>query len=115
MTLNEIREVVGRIRYKNWEFYIGEPRRGPMWLQVRFPAPDSETAEVTIQHGRKWQLSPHMTVSEIVTTALKAVLTAEEHETREQFTYRGAMVFGPHVDVETLVTISHSRDRRASL
>ena len=52
--------------------------------------------------GRKWRLSPHMTDSEIVGTALKAVLTAEEHEARENFLYRGRPIFGPHLDVDQL-------------
>jgi hypothetical protein len=55
--------------------------------------------------GRKWFLSEHMTRSEIVGTAFKAVLTAMEHETREQFTYRGQAVFGPHIDVDRLALL----------
>jgi len=53
--------------------------------------------------GRKWLLSQHMTDSEIVQTALLAVLVCEEHEARERFRYRGAAIFGPHQDVEDLV------------
>jgi hypothetical protein len=45
-----------------------------------------------------------MTRSELVQTAFKAVLTSIEHEAREQFTYKGARVFGPHFDIEALVS-----------
>lgn len=112
MTVDHIRDVVSQIRYKGWAFRVVAPPQGNPYLQVAFVAPDNDTDQPTVQRGRKWMLSHHMTVSEIVSTALKAVLTAEEHEAREQFTYRGATIFGPHVDVETLVTIAESKDRR---
>jgi hypothetical protein len=47
-----------------------------------------------------------------VQTALKAVLTAEEHEAREQFFYRGGAVFGPHINVDRLWTIADELDER---
>lgn len=50
-----------------------------------------------------------MTVSELVQTALKAVLTAVEHEVREQFLYRGRAIFNPHCDVEELVALCERR------
>lgn len=56
-------------------------------------------------HGRWWRLSLHMTPTEIVLTAFKAVLTALEHEAREQFTYKGVAVLDSHIDVEELVRI----------
>jgi hypothetical protein len=37
-----------------------------------------------------------------VRTALKAVLTAEEHEARERFLFRGRAIFGPNIDVDGL-------------
>ncbi len=57
------------------------------------------------QTGRKWMLSPHMTKSEVVQTAFKAVMTAIEHETREKFRYRSTAIFGPHFNVDDLVLI----------
>jgi hypothetical protein len=83
------------IRYKDWEFQIGTDG-DRHYLQVSFEA------DGDIQKGRKWFLSPHMTKSEVIQTALKAVLTAEEHEVREHFTYAGKAVFGPHIDVDAL-------------
>lgn len=53
--------------------------------------------------GRKWYISSHSTTSEVVQTALKAVLTAAEHELREQFTYQGVRVFDPHMDLPEVV------------
>ena len=44
-----------------------------------------------------------------VTAALTAMTDsglAVEHEAREQFKYKGAAVFGPHFDIERLVTLA---------
>jgi len=73
-----------------------------------------ETAD-GLQQGRKWYVSPHSTESEVVQTALKALLTAAEHEIRETFRYQGAAVFSPHFNVHDFVWLSHagSSDRRA--
>ena len=46
-----------------------------------------------------------MTRSEIVSTAFLAVLTALEHEAREQFRYRGRPIYSPHYDVEVLAKL----------
>lgn len=78
----------------------------PTYLQASFMAPCAvEGGGLLLQRTRKWQLSAHMTPSELVQTALKCVLTSLEHEAREHFTYRGAAIFGPHFDVEQLVLL----------
>lgn len=63
--------------------------------------------------SRKWFLSPHMTKGELVQTCLKAVLTAEEHEAREKFLYRGRAVLGPHIDIEALYQAAANSSYRA--
>jgi hypothetical protein len=60
--------------------------------------------------GRKWRLSVHMTDGEIVQTAWLAVVTALEHEAREQFKYKGEAVFDPHYDIDKLVALRRSAD-----
>lgn len=87
-------DVLAELRYKDWAFEVGPSEQ---WLRVRF----KEGAEEWT--GRKWLLSVHMCKSEVVQTALKAVLAAEEHEAREKFFYRGRAIFGPHYDVDSLV------------
>lgn len=111
MTLDDMRQVLDRISYRDW-YLTAHPNREFGYLQVSFVALDAATAEISVQKGRKWQLSPHMTVSEIVQTALLAILTAEEHEVREQFLYRGRPVFGPHRDVEALAAAPLPHDAR---
>jgi hypothetical protein len=101
--VDRFRDVLSRVHYKDWTFRVGQDAPGLYWLQVQFVAPNNVTgAPVEPWGGRKWRLSAFMTDSEVVQTALKAVLTAEEHEAREKFTYRGRAIFGPHLEVELL-------------
>lgn len=83
------------VKHPEFSFLVGQDS-SRAYLQVRFSA-DGE-----IWHGRKWLLSPHMTKSEVIQTAFKAVLTAIEHEAREHFLYKDRPVFGPHFDVDAL-------------
>lgn len=105
---DRFRDVLSRIAYKGWVFNLGGDN-GRHWLQVEFyvSALDAQGhAEPGVQKGRKWLLSEHMTESEIVQTAFKAVLSAEEHETREQFLVEGVPVLGPHFDLFALAALS---------
>lgn len=61
--------------------------------------------------GRRWRLSRYMTDGEIVQTAFLAIKTAEEHELRDKFTYRGVPIFGPHWDVDALVERFAEKER----
>jgi len=98
MTEESIAALVAEIEYKDWSIRA-LPHHGTLYLRVSFERGDQ------LHVGRRWPLSLHMTKSEIVQTALLAVLTAEEHETREAFHFRGRAVFGPHFDCELLVTL----------
>lgn len=111
MDHDQIKRVLESVHYLNRCFRVTE-YMGVAYLQVIWRGPDSETGLDAEQHSRKWQLSYHMTRSEIVQTALKAVLTAEEHEVRENFRYRGKAIFGPHFDVDQLVEIMPNKDVR---
>lgn len=105
MTIEEIMEVVHSATFPGYEFLVFLDGDRPV-LQVEFYAPDLKTGEPSFQKGRKWFLSYHMTKSEVVSTAFKAVLTAVEHEVRETFRYKGRAIFGPHFDVDALVSFS---------
>ena len=100
---NDLRDV----SYEDWDFNIRMDSDRP-YLQVGFYDYDTTQSPLTdrrkqYQTGRKWMLSPHMTKSEIIQTAFKAVLTAVEHEVREKFKYRDSAIFGPHFNVDDLV------------
>lgn len=106
MTINELKEVLSRVSFPGYTFHVvGDFAldNGPTYLQARFFAPCSVAGDIQPQNTRKWHLSKHMTRSEVIQTALKCVLTSVEHEAREQFKYRGHVIFGPHFDVERLV------------
>ncbi|MBX3588821.1 MAG: hypothetical protein KF796_19490 [Ramlibacter sp.] len=109
MDIVEAKRVLAEVKFPGFSFFIhnafadGEPT----YLQASFDAFDNDRPGVIErQLTRKWLLSRHMTRSELVQTALKCVLTSVEHEAREQFTYKGARVFGPHFDVEALAALA---------
>lgn len=78
---------------------------GCVYMRGSYDEPCSISGAMETQHTRKWLLSPAMTDSEIVFTALKLCLTSMEHRTREFFTYKGERIASPHLDVEDLVRL----------
>ncbi len=106
MGVHEARDILSQVAYRDWTFHVGDG-----YLQVQFSAaanPLDPASPAAVMHGRKFLLSAFMTRSELIQTALLAVLQAEEHEARERFLYRGRPVFGPHFDVEKLVELCDS-------
>lgn len=118
MTLSQANGILGLLAFPGYAFRVlgGFTDSQPAYLQAFFKAPCSVVGGAPVlQSTRKWLLSCHMTPSELVQTALKCVLTSLEHEAREQFTYRGAAIFGPHFDVEALVRIADRQDVREEI
>lgn len=99
MTYREAMDIVAKVTFRDWKFTVEDNIGDGRYLQVSF----MEGGE--LQKGRKWKLSEHMTPSELVQTAFKAVLTATEHETREFFKYKNYPIFSPHYDIEALVAL----------
>jgi hypothetical protein len=117
MTLDEIRKFFAEnIRYKNWEFHIKQ-KGETIFLQIQFMAEDHTPKEVIIerQFCRKWQLSTHMSRTELVRTAYKAVRAAEVHELQEKFKFRGVAIYNPHIDVDALYRVADEHDRRKEM
>ena len=111
---DRIVDVLKGITYKEgWAIKIVE-NNGIPFLQWCFSRPDYMLKGEPISEwkSRKWVLSEHATESELVQTALAAVLMAEEHEAREAFRYRGSAVFNPHIDVEAMASVSAHLDVR---
>lgn len=106
MDLTTLKLVLSALDYRGWAFVAGAMGEG-LYLRVEF-------VDDGIQTGRKWYISTHATRSEVVQTALFAVLTALEHEAREAFTYRGVAIFAPHYNVDRLheLACSHTPDIR---
>jgi hypothetical protein len=108
--------VVANIRYKpGYRLLLNVDQADPggrLYLQVECDRPDVFTGVMGVGRGGKAYLSPHMTTSEIVRLAFGLFRAYEEHECREFFAYRGARVFGPHIDVEALVHVADVLDVR---
>jgi hypothetical protein len=104
--------VLSRVSFPMFAIEVREGHGG-VYLVGSFYAPDNTAkpagGAMFKQTTRKWLLSPFMTDSEIVQTAFKMILTAQEHETREKFLYEGVPVYGPHFDVNDLVGLAKSR------
>lgn len=90
--------LLGEVSFPGGSFDVEEIAEG---FLVRFGcvARCVETGGEHVLFGRKWHLARTAGESEVVRTALKAVLTWQEHEVREQFRYRGKGVFSPHLPV----------------
>jgi hypothetical protein len=114
MKLYEIQDLMRTIRYEHWQFHILDDN-GRMFLQIKFWDVDNDTGKLELQSCRKWMLSEHMTKSEVVLTAWKAVQAAVEHEAREKFLYKGRRVFGPHIDLDAMWAVSTNLDARAKV
>jgi hypothetical protein len=100
------------IKYKDWELLHEHDSVGRPYLRWKWEARCAKHGTPCIVMGRRWWLSPEMTESELVQTALLAAITAEEHETRERFTYQGKRVFNPHVSVQSLLSVCETEDAR---
>jgi hypothetical protein len=108
-------KVLTEVHYKDWTLIFGNDptRNNAPYLQWAFDALCPKTNTVSRQTSRKWYLSSFMTESELVLTAFKAALTAEEHECREHFKYKARRIFNPHISVEALIAVCHIEDVRS--
>ena len=106
-SFESIKEIIEKISYKNRMFILKLDVERP-YLQVQFVAEDLHTKKPELQKCRKWMLSYYMTDSEIVRTAYKAALAAEEHELQEFFTFMGQPIYRPHMDVYALYALSNA-------
>lgn len=105
MSFPEIQNIVANLSIGDMTFLIKRDGERP-YLQVYCSRGiDTKTGNMTSWTSRKWMLSYHMTVTEVVRTAYKAYITALEHEAAEVFQYKGQSIYSPHFDVEKLVTV----------
>lgn len=90
------------IKYKKgWRFVVGT-KGDALFLQIVFKAKCNVTGLMKPQHCRKFMLSEHMTVTEIVQSCFTAVRQAELHEAAEMFKYKGQDIFNRHVSVDNI-------------
>jgi hypothetical protein len=109
-TFQDFADVITRIDYPGFDIGVHESGND-LYLQIScWEGTCNITGKPMCWQGRKWRLSPYMTDGEVVQTAFMAVMAANEHETREKFTYRGVTVFDPHYDIEKLVELRKQPD-----
>lgn len=107
------RHVAHQIKYKDWVLNITlDGDRAYYQWAFKSPDPTKPGHPLTDWTSRKWFLSQHMGEGELVQTAFMAALTAEEHETREQFFYEQDRPFQPHVDFNAMRLASRTIEVR---
>jgi hypothetical protein len=104
LTLQDVQKIIDEIDYRDWYFRVGYFEDSHIYIQIKF-----HDEGLKLWGGRKWYISTYSTKDEVVQTALKAVLTAVEHEAREAFLYKGFPIFGPHHSIDELVGIAESK------
>lgn len=114
-TLETIKSIINNVSFNDWTFRVGTNTDDSPYLQVLFIDKDRITGAEEIQRCRKWQLSYHMVNSEVVRTAFKAVEAAMLHEVQEAFKYKGARVYNPHVDLDSLADALNTKTVAISL
>ena len=120
MTKAEIQTIIGNITYlprPTWQLVLRELGDGHFYVQVE-EVNGIDNFNKTPYHwrGRKWLLSVHMCVTEVVQTCYKAITTAEEHEINEGFKYKGVRVYNPHRSIDFLLSAGnhiHNIDSRS--
>ncbi|MBL9174227.1 MAG: hypothetical protein JNL10_11875 [Verrucomicrobiales bacterium] len=96
LDLGCLRAVLQRVALPGFEF-IPEIISGELFVRIQRAELDHERGVVTPMLGRRWLIERGASESDVVRTLLKAVLTWQEHEIREQFLFEGRRVFDPHV------------------
>lgn len=112
--LQKVRRLLGRISAKCFDtrFVLDAERdkvlgdKGRIYLQPRYMARCNNTGQLDEFKGRMWYLSEFMTDDEIIKTAYVAFKMAIEHEIMEGFRVDGKILFNPHVDYQSLLSIS---------
>lgn len=113
MNLADIQKITARITSVlfgvQFKMYAALDAKGGdrVYIQAHFTALCTHTGVKQDWHGRKWYLSEHMTVDEIIKTCYAAFKTAVEHEVMESFKVDGIILFNPHLNYERLLEISH--------
>lgn len=98
--------IVSNVNYLDWQFQW-EPMGDGVLIWARFMSYEAPDAiHLAEQETRKWYIPCDAGESEVVRTCLLLVLTAEEHEAREWFSYRGKTVYSPHQSVMEKVALT---------
>lgn len=113
MNLEQVRSIINDVTLPDGkQIRSANHPEGRMFIQIYQDTICNRTGKPYRDGGRKWDISGFATVSEVVFTVWKALLTFEEHELREQFLYKGKCILDPHISVEALLEICEKREVR---
>ena len=111
MDVEEIADIIRAITYKKGWYFNLDISGSRLYVQVCIDT-DCEIAYDMIAKkniawkGGKHFLSSHMCRQEIVGTVFGAIRSAEEHEMKEWFRYKGASIYNPHLDPDALANLA---------
>lgn len=91
-----VSDVLCRIRYHNRASFAVRDRKGTVLMRHQQLVTCVKTGEQTLQGGRWFFISPHMTDEEILRTAFLAVHLFQSHEVNEHFKVSGTKFLNPH-------------------
>jgi len=97
MTDSILIDAIKECRFRDWDFEVSPLPDG--WkVRARFDAPDnySNPENKMTQWTRWWVIDQDCAPADVAKTLLLCVLTAVEHEAREEFFYKGKRIFSPH-------------------
>lgn len=113
MNVSEIRRIADDIDYKpNWfiNVYAGKSNvKAYIQIEVK-EAIDSVTWAVTDWKSGKRNVSEWMCKQEIVGMIFGMIQSAEIHEMREWFRYKGASIYNPHLDPDKLAKFADQKE-----
>lgn len=81
-----------------------------LWVEIVHERKDQLTGLYGWGRGGKRRIHHTANRSQVVRTIFGALTSLEEHEAREAFRYKGAQVYGPHIDVDALVEVADRVD-----
>lgn len=108
LTKADVEAIVAELSYKPKFSFRVEEDGDKRFIQVCEDAICNRTRKPYDSKGRKWIWSPWMVKSEIVSTCFMACMAYEEHETRENFKYKGESIYDPHYAVDALWELRRS-------
>ncbi len=108
LTMSQVNAALSEVKFGNHVFQTEETMGGfHIWITAMEKC--TYTGEQSLQEGRRWFVSTSCTPSDVVRTAFKAVTTWAEHETREEFKYKGVRVFSPHLELNNVVASKRTK------
>jgi hypothetical protein len=99
-----VKAIIDDVKYRDWNIVVAH-FGGISILHLEWTDKCVISGLNDIQVSRPWLISEDQSDDAILNTIFKAIMCAEEHETKERFTYKGKRVFNPHIEIKDLMRI----------